>query len=112
MGICQILGGILGAGIGFGIVEVNGAPYYKKNIGGYIFGAEFVYTLGLCLIVLQVGTSKKTENNGYFGLAIGLFVFAGAASVGQVSGGFFNPAVTSGMFTIASSQYNNNGDWY
>ena len=110
--VCQFLGGILGAGIGFGIMDENGAPDFKKDTGGYLFGAEFVYTLGLCLIFLQVGTSKKTENNGYFGLAIGLFVFAGAASVGMISGGFFNPAVTGGMFSIANSQDNDNENWY
>jgi glycerol uptake facilitator protein len=36
---------------------------------------------------------------GFIGLAHGLALLAGIASVGSISGGFFNPAVTIGMWT-------------
>ncbi|MCA9252462.1 MAG: aquaporin, partial [Phycisphaerales bacterium] len=39
---------------------------------------------------------KKTEGNSYYGLAIGFTVTAGAATVGGISGGAFNPAVGTG----------------
>ncbi len=55
--------------------------------------AEFLYTFLLLSVILHVAASKKTQGNNYFGLAIGITVFAGAKSVGVLSGGAFNPAV-------------------
>jgi aquaporin Z len=43
--------------------------------------------------VLNVATSKDQPNNGFFGLAIGFTVVAGAFAVGGISGGVFNPQV-------------------
>ncbi len=58
-----------------------------------IFLAELVFTFALCFVILFVATSKKTEGNSYYGLAIGLTLIIGAYAVGSVSGGAFNPAV-------------------
>jgi aquaporin Z len=58
--------------------------------------AEFVFTFALVFVVLNVATSKDQPNNHFFGLAIGFTVTAGAAAVGVVSGGAFNPAVAFG----------------
>jgi aquaporin Z len=57
------------------------------------WGAEVLFTFFLALVILNVATSKKTEGNGYFGVAIGLTVMAGAYAAGGISGGAFNPAV-------------------
>jgi len=54
---------------------------------------EFLVTTALCFTVCSVAFSKKQAGNSFFGLAIGFVVTAGAASVGPVSGGAFNPAV-------------------
>lgn len=110
--IVQLLAGILGAGLGYGIVEESGAPYFRKNTWWNVFGAEFMFTLGLCYVYLQVTSTKKTKDNGYFGLAVGFFLFTAVGSIGQVSGGFLNPAVTSGMFAIANAEDNINKNWY
>ena len=49
-------------------------------------------------MVLNVATAKATENNSYYGLAIGFTVLAGAFAVGgSLSGGAFNPAVAVGL---------------
>jgi aquaporin Z len=60
---------------------------------------EVLFTFALCYVVLNVATSKDQKNNGFFGLAIGFTVAAGAFAVGAVSGGVFNPAVAIGGAT-------------
>jgi aquaporin Z len=41
--------------------------------------------------------NRLTAGNSYFGLAIGGIVAVGAVTVGNISGGFFNPAVLLGI---------------
>ena len=60
---------------------------------------EVLITFALCYVVLNVATSKDQKNNGFFGLAIGFTVAAGAFAVGGISGGVFNPAVALGGAT-------------
>jgi aquaporin Z len=62
--------------------------------------AEFIFTFALVYVVLNVATSKDQPNNHFFGLAIGFTVAAGAAAVGSVSGGAFNPAVAFGAMLM------------
>lgn len=69
------------------------------------FFVEMVITFILVWVVLNVATSKETEDNSYFGLAIGGTVMAGAFAVGPISGGGFNPAVALGL------SVNGNFDW-
>ena len=58
--------------------------------------AEFLFTFALCFVVLNMGTSRGTGGNSFYGLAIGFIVLAGIYSVGAVSGAAFNPAVVLG----------------
>jgi aquaporin Z len=60
------------------------------------FVAEVLFTFALCYVVLNVATSKSHPDNSFYGLAIGFTVTAGAITVGAISGGAFNPAVTLG----------------
>ena len=62
--------------------------------------AELLGTFALAFVVLNVATSKDHPNNSFYGLAIGLTVTAMAYSLGNVSGGAFNPAVAVGI-TVA-----------
>ena len=62
--------------------------------------AEFVITFALAYVVLNVATTKGTEGNSYYGLAIGFTVLAGAYAVGGISGGAFNPAVAVGVIVM------------
>lgn len=59
--------------------------------------AEFLFTFALAYVVLNVATSKRTQGNSYYGLAIGFTVMTGAFAVGGISGGAFNPAVAIGV---------------
>lgn len=58
--------------------------------------AECLFTFALAYVVLNVATSQDHPNNSFYGLAIGGTVMAGAATVGGISGGVFNPAVALG----------------
>lgn len=70
-----------------------------------IIGGEFLFTFLLCYVVLLVATSKKTEGNSFYGLAIGSTVTVGAFAVGGLfCCGAFNPAVAAalGLFHAAT----------
>lgn len=58
---------------------------------------EILFTFALCLVVLNVATSRKTTGNSYYGLAIGFTVVVGAFAGGGISGGAYNPAVGVGL---------------
>ncbi len=62
--------------------------------------AEFLFTFALCYVVLNVATTRGTEGNSYYGLAIGFIVLVGAYAVGGISGGAFNPAVAVGLVVM------------
>jgi aquaporin Z len=66
------------------------------SVGGALIN-EVLFSFALCLVVLNVATSKKTEGNSYYGLAIGFTVVVGAFAGGGVSGGAYNPAVGVGL---------------
>ena len=59
--------------------------------------AEFLFTFALCWVVLNTATSKDTDGNSFYGLAIGFTVMIGAFAVADISGGAFNPAVAVGL---------------
>ena len=69
--------------------------------------AEFIFTFALAYVVLNVATSKDHPDNSFYGLAIGFTVFVGAASVGSISGGAFNPAVALGASIMGLFSWSN-----
>ena len=80
--------------------ETVGCPFSWVQV---VIG-EFLFTFALCYVVLQVATSKKTEGNSYYGLAIGSTVLVGAFAVGGIFClGAFNPAVAVGLGLIKSA---------
>jgi aquaporin Z len=96
----QCVGGILAGLIGYGLT--GAANVWSPAPGapgiGPAFVAEVLYTFALASVVLNVATSKSTANgNAFFGFAIGMTVFVGAVSVGQISGCVLNPAVGTGI---------------
>jgi aquaporin Z len=100
--LAQVAAGALAAGLslylkGFPEVEVM-AP----DIGPALI-AEFLFTFALVYVVLNTATSKGTEGNSFYGLAIGFTVLTGAYAVGGISGGAFNPAVAVGITVMGLS---------
>lgn len=68
------------------------------------FSAEGVFTFSLVLTVLSTATSPKNAGNNYFGVAIGFILLAGVATVADISGGAFNPAIGLALPTIADNK--------
>lgn len=99
--IAQLVAGVV-AGI---VAKAVVAPAATKplTLTGHAFTAaalaELLFTFALCYVVLNVATSKDHPDNGFYGLAIGFTVAAGAFAAGGISGGSFNPAVTLGAAT-------------
>ncbi|MGH2574912.1 MAG: MIP/aquaporin family protein [Ignavibacteria bacterium] len=82
-----------------------GVPFWKSTL------TELIFTFALASVILNVATSKRTEGNNYFGLAIGFTVLASAFAAGPISGGAFNSAVGIGpilMDTINGGSSMNN----
>jgi aquaporin Z len=69
--------------------------------------AEFLFTFALVYVVLNVATARGTSGNSFYGLAIGFTVLVGAFSVGNISGGAFNPAVAIGTSVMGLSSLAN-----
>lgn len=124
--VAQLAGGFAGAGISYGLMHdyeaydydagcttssstthrcTSGFPSIGKSVlQSTAMGAELMFTFALATVVLNVATAKATANNSFYGLAIGMTVFAGAVSVGPISGGAFNPAVGTALPAIVGHE--------
>ena len=94
----QIIAGALAALVAENILFAETSVTALEMDTTQAFGAEFLYTFALVFVILNVATSEATEGNGYYGAAIAFVVLAGALTVGGISGGSFNPAVTGALF--------------
>lgn len=95
--LAQILGAICAAYL---VLPFAGERIFECCAYGPIplIIGEFLFTFALCYVVLLTATTKKTEGNSYYGLAIGSTVTAGAFAVGGIfCYGAFNPAVAVGL---------------
>jgi aquaporin Z len=97
--IVQILGAFAAAGV-VRFIKGAAAESAQPAIVAPVFVAEFLFTFALAYVVLNVATAKGTENNSFYGLAIGSTVMAGAFAVGAISGAAFNPAVVLGATSL------------
>ena len=70
------------------------------EVGRAVIAAEFLFTYALAYTVLNVATAKGNKDNSFYGLAIGFMVMVGAFTVGEVSLGGFNPAVSTGFIIM------------
>ena len=99
--VAQLAGGVVAAVIARAVY--NPTAVKTLHLTGHAVPAaavaELLVTFALCYVVLNVATSKDQPGNGFFGLAIGFTVVAGAFAVGGISGGVFNPAVALGGAT-------------
>jgi aquaporin Z len=104
--VAQLIAGAI-AGLIARVVEGGGTPHAAVAGAGKMIIAEFLFTFALCYVVLHVATSKGTEGNSFYGLAIGFTVAAGAFAVGGISGGVFNPAVALGGMVVGVLKWSN-----
>ena len=96
--VAQAAGAIAAAAIVRGVFAASPAAAVASS--GKMLLVEFLFTFALCYVVLNVATARGTENNSFYGLAIGFTVMVGAFAVGKVSGGAFNPAVAFGASVL------------
>ncbi len=95
----QIVGAVVAALI---VVWMRGkgAPDPKAFEMMPLVVAELLGTFALAWVILNVATAKGTQNNSFYGAAIGMTVTAGAFAVGDISGAVFNPAVAVGAVAM------------
>ncbi|MEM7367825.1 MAG: aquaporin [Bacteroidota bacterium] len=104
--LSQILGSLAAAGVASMLVQdasFNFGTALSPGANATYLQAllvEVLFTFALALVVLNVATTKATEGNSYYGLAIGFTVLAAAYAGGGISGGAFNPAVGIGPNVI------------
>ena len=103
--IFQVIGAVLAAFIVKFLKGGAAAPLHPATVPALV--AEFLFTFALVYVVLNVATAKGTSGNSFYGLAIGFTVMLGAFSVGNISGGAFNPAVAAGISVMGLSSWSN-----
>jgi aquaporin Z len=93
--VAAILGGLLIRALGY-------APHAAIAVAGTgtMLVVEFLFTFALAYVVLNVATASDTENNSFYGLAIGSTLAVGAFAAGSITGGVFNPAVALGASVL------------
>ena len=99
--VAQIIAGVLAFFVGSELV-LNGV---SSNLTGgeitemdfdstlSVLAAELLWTFALMFVIINVATEQS--GNQFYGAAIGFTVMAGAFTVGNISLGSFNPAVTT-----------------
>jgi aquaporin Z len=93
---------------GLTVRVVGGHEAHASVAGaGRMLIAEFLFTFALAWVVLNVATSRGTNGNSFYGLAIGFTVVAGAFAVGGISGGAFNPAIALGAMVTGLFKWSN-----
>jgi aquaporin Z len=100
--VAQVAGGLLAALAARYLVNPATVTALSPSGRGVVVAllAEAIFTFALAFVVLNVATSRDHPDNGFYGLAIGFTVVAGAFAVGGLSGGAFNPAVAIGAATM------------
>ena len=99
--LAQIAGALVASLVAYLIMGRTFAPAPGESVtfGSAVLG-EILFTFALALVVLNSGTSKATEGNSFYGLAIGFTIVAAAFAGGPISGGAFNPAVGIGPIFV------------
>jgi aquaporin Z len=99
--VAQLAGATAGAYLAFVVSDRTFAPAPAAAAGTMtVLLVEALYTCLLALVVLNVATSKETQGNSFYGLAIGFTIVIAAWAGGPISGGAFNPAVATGTIVV------------
>jgi aquaporin Z len=99
--VAQLAGATVGAYLAYMVSDRTFAPAPAAAAGAMtVLLVEALYTCLLALVVLNVATSKGTQGNSFYGLAIGFTIVIAAWAGGPISGGAFNPAVATGTTVV------------
>jgi aquaporin Z len=96
--VCYVMTQLAAGALAALLVRAFAGPATPALLGSdwKILVGEFVFTLALAYVVLNVTAAEATEGNSFFGLAIGFTIVTGAFAVGKTTGGAFNLAVALG----------------
>ncbi|MER7944398.1 aquaporin [Streptomyces sp. NBC_01685] len=115
LGYCatQIAGGFLAAAVAQFLVDTKAIHTISPSGREVwtVFLAELLFSFALVYVMLNVATSADHPHNGFYGIAIGFTVTAGAVAVGGISGGLFNPAVAFGAATMGIIEWSSMWIW-
>ncbi len=101
----QILGAFIAVLTSYWITKAKFLVAPAVGVAPYsIFIVEFLFTFALASVVLNVATSRKNENNHFYGIAIGTVLMAGVFAGAAVSGAAYNPAITIGSWIFNFDQ--------
>ena len=89
----QLIGAILAFVIAMLIRPDTSFSALHVSLGSALI-AEAIWTFLLAFVVLNVAVAPANKGNSFYGFAIGATVLVGALTLGSISGGAFNPAVT------------------
>ncbi|RAH14359.1 MAG: porin [Methanobacteriota archaeon] len=92
--LAQITAGLAAFVVGTQLI-INDVAITEKVFDNTIsvIMSEALFTFALVFVIINVATEQS--GNQFYGAAIGLTVMAGAFTVGEISLGSFNPAVTT-----------------
>jgi aquaporin Z len=87
-------GGSSASYVNNGLKDINSpAVNYDHHTSFQAIVCEMIFTFGLVLCVLSVGTNEKVGGNSYYGMAIGFFLVAAQVGGADISGAVLNPAL-------------------
>lgn len=92
--ISQLLAAFVGGAAASVVTGETSALTMSFNNTGAVILAEFLFTFALAFVFINTSTASANKGNSFFGLAIGGTVAAGVLTVGGISLGGFNPAVS------------------
>ena len=99
--VAGVVAGLLGVYI-LGEPAITAHDFGNDSIMFSSLVAELLFTFALMYVILNVATEQ--DGNQFYGAAIGFTVMAGAFTVGSISLGSFNPAVT-GMLIVTGKMH-------
>lgn len=111
--LAQFSGGFLAALIGSFLLNCSGVAVVPARTDDPACAvlAEFLGTFALVFIALQVNSPRNNNSHSNAGPAIGFTQFAGMFVFAPISGGYFNPAVVTGL-SVAGLIGWNSWWWY
>ncbi len=106
--VSQVFGGVMAASIATYLHGSGGGAAIALHSNPEPFASllsEFLGTLALAYVALNVSTTESNAGNAHYGLAIGFTAMAATYGLGSISGGTFNPAASigaavAGMFSM------------
>ncbi len=109
--LAQFTGGVLAAFIAAFLLRCSGITDVpaRSNDGFCALIAEFLGAFLLLFVILAASHHRDAGSQPTGGMAAGFAQFSGMFVFGSISGGFFNPAVVTGLSIAGAVAW---GDWW